>query len=101
MFGIDPIVVMRDIAGVSTEERLDALEWSARMLVEVALNTRQRDAALPKSGSRSHARVPGGQGEIKLPIPYSAATCRIGSPGKRSPKRATRLGTVPGSISSP
>jgi AcrR family transcriptional regulator len=36
-FGIDPIVVMTDIAGISREEALDALEWGARMLVEGAL----------------------------------------------------------------
>ena len=28
--GIDPVVVMRDIAGASREEALDAMEWSAR-----------------------------------------------------------------------
>jgi len=39
--GIDPIVVMTDIAEASREQALDALEWSARMLVEGAL----RDAA--------------------------------------------------------
>jgi AcrR family transcriptional regulator len=39
--GIDPVVVMTDIAGASREQALDALEWSARMLVEGAL----RDAA--------------------------------------------------------
>jgi hypothetical protein len=35
--GIDPVVVMKDIAGASREEALDALEWSARVLVEGAL----------------------------------------------------------------
>lgn len=37
MLGIDPIVVMKDIAGASREQALDALEWSARMLVSAAL----------------------------------------------------------------
>jgi AcrR family transcriptional regulator len=37
--GIDPVVVMTDIAGVSREQALDALEWSARTLVEGALRT--------------------------------------------------------------
>jgi AcrR family transcriptional regulator len=37
MLGIDPIVVMTDIAGASREQALDALEWSARTLVEAAL----------------------------------------------------------------
>lgn len=39
MLGIDPIVVMKDIAGASREQALDALEWSARTLVEAALGT--------------------------------------------------------------
>jgi hypothetical protein len=34
------------------------------------------------------------------PTPYSAATGQIASPGKRSPKRATRPAMLPGSISS-
>lgn len=38
MLGIDPVVVMKDIAGASREEALDALEWSARTLVEGALH---------------------------------------------------------------
>ena len=42
LMGIDPIVVMTDIAGVSQDQALDALEWSARMLVEGALRPRKR-----------------------------------------------------------
>ena len=38
MLGIDPVVVMKDIAGASREQALDALEWSARTLVEAALS---------------------------------------------------------------
>lgn len=38
LLGIDPIVVMRDIAGASREQALDALEWTARTLVSAALN---------------------------------------------------------------
>jgi hypothetical protein len=37
MMGIDPVVVMTDIAKVNREQALDALEWSARTLVEAAL----------------------------------------------------------------
>ena len=37
MLGIDPIVAMRDIAGVSREQALSSLEWSARALVQAAL----------------------------------------------------------------
>jgi AcrR family transcriptional regulator len=36
LMGIDPVVVMTDIAGASREEALDALEWSARTLVAAA-----------------------------------------------------------------
>jgi AcrR family transcriptional regulator len=37
MLGIDPVVVMKDIAGASREKAIDTLEWSARTLVEAAL----------------------------------------------------------------
>jgi hypothetical protein len=37
MLGIDPIVVMQDIAGTSREEGLEALEWSARALTEATM----------------------------------------------------------------
>ena len=37
LLGIDPIVVMNDIAGASREQALDVLEWTARTLVEAAL----------------------------------------------------------------
>jgi AcrR family transcriptional regulator len=37
LFGIDPVVVMSDIAGVPREQALDVLEWCARTLVEGAL----------------------------------------------------------------
>ena len=40
MLGIDPIVVMKDIAGASRQQALDALEWSARTLVEAALSSK-------------------------------------------------------------
>jgi AcrR family transcriptional regulator len=42
MLGIDPIVVMTDIAGASSEQALDALEWSARALVRAALSSGNR-----------------------------------------------------------
>jgi len=37
LLGIDPVVVMTDIAGASRDEALDALEWMARTLTEAAL----------------------------------------------------------------
>lgn len=37
LLGIDPVVVMSDIAGATREEALDALQWMARVLVEAAL----------------------------------------------------------------
>jgi AcrR family transcriptional regulator len=40
LLGIDPVVVMRDIAGASQEQALDALEWSARILVKAALQAK-------------------------------------------------------------
>jgi AcrR family transcriptional regulator len=39
LMGIDPVVVMKDIAGASREEALDAMEWSARALVSAALGS--------------------------------------------------------------
>jgi hypothetical protein len=44
LLGIDPVVVMKDIAGASRDEALDALEWTARTLVSAALN----EASTPK-----------------------------------------------------
>lgn len=38
LFGIDPVVVMRDIAGASEKDALDALEWAAQALVASALH---------------------------------------------------------------
>ena len=43
LMGIDPVVVMTDIAGASREEALDVLEWTARTLVSAAL----ADASTP------------------------------------------------------
>ncbi|HYL36040.1 MAG TPA: TetR/AcrR family transcriptional regulator [Bryobacteraceae bacterium] len=40
LLGIDPVVVMKDIAGASQEQALDALEWTARALVDAALRAR-------------------------------------------------------------
>jgi AcrR family transcriptional regulator len=37
LIGIDPVVVMKDIAGTSREEGLDTLEWCARTLVAAAM----------------------------------------------------------------
>ena len=37
LLGIDPVIVMKDIAGVSRKQALDTLEWTARTLVEAAL----------------------------------------------------------------
>lgn len=64
MMGIDPVVVMKDIAGATREEALDALEWSARALVEAALarrperNGRGRSAPGAAAGSRGSQRRP-------------------------------------------
>ena len=56
-FGIDPIVVMTDIAGISREEALDALEWGARTLVEGALrgvSSEQPRASVEEKTVRQH-----------------------------------------------
>jgi AcrR family transcriptional regulator len=42
LLGIDPIVVMTDIAEASSIEALDALEWSARTLVAAAVQSTGR-----------------------------------------------------------
>jgi len=39
LIGIDPVVVMNDIAGVSRKRALDVLEWTARTLVEGAIGS--------------------------------------------------------------
>jgi AcrR family transcriptional regulator len=44
LLGIDPVVVMKDIAGASQEQALDALEWTARTLVSAALAATAHDA---------------------------------------------------------
>jgi len=44
LLGIDPVVVMKDIAEASRDEALDALEWTARTLVSAAVN----EASTPK-----------------------------------------------------
>ena len=51
LLGIDPIVVMNDIAGASQEQALDALEWTARALAKAAL-------AAPPPAPRAPKRVP-------------------------------------------
>jgi len=50
LMGIDPIVVMRDIAGASREEALDTMEWTARTLVAASL------AHPPSHGGRKAPR---------------------------------------------
>ena len=45
LVGIDPVVVMTDIAGVSRKRALDTLEWTARTLVEATLRTAAADRA--------------------------------------------------------
>jgi hypothetical protein len=42
LMGIDPMVVMSDIAGASREEALDTLEWCGRTLVEAALRDQRQ-----------------------------------------------------------
>jgi hypothetical protein len=59
--GIDPVVVMKDVAGATREEALDALEWSARALVEAALARR------PERNVRGRASAPGSRGSHRRP----------------------------------
>jgi AcrR family transcriptional regulator len=40
LLGIDPVVVMKDIAGATREQALNVLEWTAKTLVEAALGSR-------------------------------------------------------------
>ena len=40
LLGIDPVVVMKDIAGASQEQALDALEWTAQTLVKRVLDAK-------------------------------------------------------------
>jgi len=42
LFGIDPVVVMKDIAGASKEQALSTLEWTARVLIVAALDQKRR-----------------------------------------------------------
>jgi hypothetical protein len=53
LMGIDPVVVMTDIADVTREEALDALEWSARALVEGALAQACSKRRSPQARRRS------------------------------------------------
>lgn len=49
LLGIDPIIVLTDVAGLDRAEALDVLEWAAATLVEAALKAarqRQRGAGL-------------------------------------------------------
>jgi hypothetical protein len=46
LLGIDPVVVMKDIAGASREQALDALAWAAHTLVEGALRAQPRPRKL-------------------------------------------------------
>jgi AcrR family transcriptional regulator len=50
LLGIDPIVVRKDIAGASQQQALDALEWSARALVDAALGASRMPS--PDAGER-------------------------------------------------
>jgi AcrR family transcriptional regulator len=50
VLGIDPVVVMTDIAGATREQGLDALEWTARTLTEAAL--RERSPRSHRASSR-------------------------------------------------
>lgn len=66
LFGIDPVVVMRDIAGVSRKDGLDALEWSARTLVEAALPPRPPGAASGQKRLRPRGKATP-QSELRKP----------------------------------
>ena len=53
LLGIDPVVVMKDIAGASQEQALDALEWAAKTLVEQALGpTASSTTRVPERSAR-------------------------------------------------
>jgi hypothetical protein len=52
LLGIDPIVVMKDIAGAGQEQALDALEWTAPALVKAALGA---GSPVPRAGKRASA----------------------------------------------
>ena len=54
LLGIDPVVVMKDIARASREQALDALEWAARTLVERAQDEKDQPRRVPKD-TESHA----------------------------------------------
>jgi AcrR family transcriptional regulator len=56
MLGIDPIVVMKDIAGASREQALATLEWSARALVEAALGVGGRPKLFAETGRNRKGR---------------------------------------------
>jgi AcrR family transcriptional regulator len=60
LLGIDPIVVMTDIADVSREQALDTLEWTARTLVEGALRERSpaRSRAIRRGKAHSNVERP-------------------------------------------
>jgi AcrR family transcriptional regulator len=57
--GIDPVVVMKDIARASREEALTTLEWTARTLVDAALSSASDKAA---RNGRSPFKVPPSKG---------------------------------------
>jgi AcrR family transcriptional regulator len=79
MLGIDPIVVMKDIAGASREQALDALEWSARTLVEAALSKRTSTVQLT-------ARAPAATLGVQSPATSRSVV------GKKGRARDRRLG---------
>ncbi len=56
LLGIDPVVVMTDIANVSREQGLDALEWTARTLVQGALMRHEKPASGIGRGRAKSAR---------------------------------------------
>jgi AcrR family transcriptional regulator len=76
MLGIDPVVVMKDIAGASRQQALDALEWSARTLVGAALGTR---ASMPRAAEGAAAATRG----VRPRVPSAKSRSVVGK------KRAT------------
>ena len=52
LLGIDPGVVMTDVAGATKEQAIDALAWTAQTLVEAALREKKGAAVRGESSKR-------------------------------------------------
>ena len=54
LIGIDPIVVMQDIARVPEQKALDSLEWAARSMVQAALDLPRKQVSLKAHATGSN-----------------------------------------------